>query len=137
MIAFVTNSVTPFAKTSVSRSVRSRNDLTHNALRNIFGTTEFVSKGGGVVRASKHLCKASEGLSGVEVLEKPYHVDRNASKSLSLLLWSAALCAQSNPLFIQLAQLSLLLVVLSVPHDLIDISPYSRLLALSFFGLVD
>ena len=80
---------------------------THNALRNIFGTTEFVSKGVGVVSESKHLCEASEGLSGVEVLEKPYHVDRNASKSLSLLLWSIALCAQINRLFIQLVQLSL------------------------------
>ena len=64
---------------------------------------EWCIPGEGVVSASKHLCKASEGLSDVEVLERPYHVDRNASKRLSLLLWSAALCAQSNPLFIQLA----------------------------------
>ena len=91
------------------------------------GYANWCIPGEGIVSESKHLCKASEGLSGVEVLEKPYHVDRNASKSLSLLLWSIALCAQSNPLFIQLAQLSLLLVVLPVPHDPIDISPHNRI----------
>ena len=56
MIAFVTNSVTPFAEGLCHRAKTSAPFFAHNAKRNIFGTIQFVLKGVGVVRERANTC---------------------------------------------------------------------------------